>query len=271
MKHLLAIFFAMASLLFVACNDEPEVAPTQLPVHLPILERDSVALVWISKMLDTEARDYPVRWSPADRSTWKEIRLDTITDEATGKQFLAVGALTIYQTHEGELTPLFISDLKYIKDLRIYGCRGAIIDCLPRSLKSLLIDRLDPDEKYYMDLNNDNVKLDIITNSTLSDLTIHGLRISEVYFRFLEDSRIDLSDNTLEGCVLSSLGFCLHVNLSHNNYRAMDWTFWTGPAKSVPDLQGNNIEIPDDIIDTNFWRENHEKFIGNPGYRAPAD
>lgn len=270
MKHLLALFITMAALLFVACNDEPEVAPTKLP----LLESDSLALVAISKALDTDAEGYPVRWSPADRSTWKEIRLDTITDEATGKQSLAVGSITIYLTHEGLKTPYDIKYLSNLKELRIYGCAGSIINprIVPAATTTLLIDRLHPTDKGYILLDYGLTVFEIpYQGSVLFNVTIHGLKMKSASFWFDPYGNFDMSDNTLEGEVPYAYRICRNVNLSHNNYTVLqqEWNAWRSAC--VPDLKYNDIEIPADIFDTAFWRENHEKFIGNPGYRAPAE
>lgn len=37
----------------------------------------------------------------------------------------------------------------------------------------------------------------------------------------------------------------------------------------MPNLQHNQINIPKDVLKTEFWKEHHENFIGNPGYKAP--
>lgn len=270
MKHLLVLLFAMAALLFAACNDDPGVAPAKLP----LLESDSLALVAISKALDTDAVNYPVRWSPADRSTWKEIRLDTVTDETSGKQYLAVGYITIYLTQEGHKTPYDIKYLSNLKELHIYGCAGSIINphVIPAATTTLLIDRLNPADKGYMLLDYGVTAFEIpYQGSLLFNVTIHGLKMKSASYWFDPYGNINMSDNTLEGEVPCAYRTCRNVNLRHNNYTAMqqDWNAWRGAC--VPDLKYNDIEIPADILDTDFWRENHKMFIGNPGYRAPTD
>lgn len=269
MKHVIVIAVMVSLVGIAACSDDPDVP------RLPLLQSDSLALVEISKALGTDDADYPVRWTPADRTTWTEIELDTITDKATGMRYLAVSSLTVYLMREGQITPFYISKLLNLNELRIYGCNGALIapDWLSPSIESLLIDRLNPDDKGYMEIANGSGVFYFHSRSPLSSVTIHGLRMKSTSFVFATSGSIDLSDNTLEGEVSTNFRLCPRVNLSHNNFSALwkGWDKWCVEDGYVPDLQYNDIEIPEDILNTDFWRDNHEKFIGNPGYHAVSE
>lgn len=270
MKQLLSLLLLSLTLMFAACGDEPEPGAKQLP----LLKVDSSALVNISEMLHTDAEDYPMRWTPADRSTWKDIRLDTVVDEATGQKYLTVAALTIYQIRKEIETPPVIGNLSNLKELKIYGCAGAVICPYVADfyVEKLLVDRMNPDDDGLMKLSNG--KILHFPYNRFTSLTIHG---TDAEYFYIEGNRAcvyDLSGNNLKGDIPYYLSQYPDVNLSHNKFSGLEkgWNKWIKDAPYFPCAQYNDIEIPDEIMEDSRWQTYlHEKFIGNPGYRAPAD
>ena len=103
-------------------------------------------------------------------------------------------------------------------------------------------------------------------------IVAHWLDVNYFDARVYYTSIVDISNNQLDGNVDTQLRrFVIPVNLSHNKYTGLDggWETWMSDNYELPNLQYNDISIPEEILDTDFWRENHERFIGNPGYQAP--
>ncbi|MBD5219880.1 MAG: hypothetical protein HDS72_06555 [Bacteroidales bacterium] len=255
-------------------NDDEPTAPPELY----LLEGDSIALCHISESFNTTSANYPHPWSMADRGSWKgSIELDTIIDPETEEAALTVGALTLYIPEPSNPMTSWLCRLTNVRDFKLYACSGAtfVPELLPTGCDSILVDKINPDEDGYINVTYQNWdiarEMDRL-NWAFSKVVVHGLDITTINYACYLDAIIDLSGNQLEGCVDASFGRLAHrANLSHNNYTWMmsDWAYWDSDFVNVPDLQYNDIPIPQEILDTDFWRENHERFIGNPGYQAP--
>ena len=268
MRKSLLILAGLMSLAYWSCNDEPEMP--EAPLEL--LAEDAQALELISNYFDTYAEDYPVPWTYADSTTWREIKLDTVTDEESGTRYLTVGSITLYLTSPDKYIQYHIHMFKNLKELKVYGCAGSMFssDNVPRGLERLLIDRLDPDEPGYIMIPKQ--KFDVSRRvCTFKEVTIHGTDMKYVDFFARLDGYFDLSHNLIEDKVSTNMTrFFNPFNLSHNKYKVMEngWSFWK-TENNIPNLQYNELEIPQDIIESDFWKKHSEKFIGNPGYVAP--
>lgn len=276
-----SILIAVAALGFWGCNEDEPKPETPLEV----LPANVSALREIYKSLDMDSEDYPVQWNPEDMSTWKKagIELDTITDEESQQSYLAVVSITLYLTHKNDFTPEALLSLGCLKDLKVYACAGSYFNgrMIPASVESLLVDRLNPDDPGYIigvpNGNNGTVILGQM-KAVFSKLIIHGVDMKGFDCKFSLDADIfDISHNTLEGEAPNSLRYLKNpANLSYNRYTSLDgnWDYWIASDKapdvrSMPNLQHNQINIPEDVLNTEFWKEHHENFIGNPGYKAP--
>ena len=276
-----SILIAVAALGFWGCNEDEPKPETPLEV----LPANVSALKEIYKSLDMDSEDYPVQWNPEDMSTWKNagITLDTITDEESGQRYLAVASITLYLPRkDGYLTDALLY-LNNLKELKVYGCTGSYFNgrMIPASVESLLVDRLNPDDPGYIigvpNGNNGTVILGQM-KAVFSKLIIHGVDMKGFDCKFSLDADIfDISHNTLEGEAPNSLRYLKNpANLSYNKYTSLDgnWDYWIASDKapdvrSMPNLQHNQINIPEDVLNTEFWKEHHKSFIGNPGYKAP--
>ena len=257
-------------------NDDDPTAPPELY----LLEGDSIALCHISESFKTASSVYPHPWSVEDKSTWNgSIVLDTVIDPDTDEPCLAVGALTLYIVEPDKYSPMngWLSRLKNVRDFKLYACSDATIDprCLPIGCDSILIDKINPEEPGYINVTNNewDIANKMISNSwTFSKVIIHWVNVAQMNYMVYYSAIQDLSNNQLAGEVDAIEGrFENRVNLSHNKYTKLmsGWEYWDSDFVNVPDLQYNDIPIPQEILDTDFWRENHERFIGNPGYQAP--
>lgn len=273
-----SIFIAVAALglgLF-GCSDEPEIPKEE--VALEVLSSDLSALKTIHEQLGVDAEDYPVQWNPEDMSTWKNagITLDTITDEESQQNYLAVASITVYLTQKEERLPFGLLRLNSLKDLKVYGCAGSYFDgeLIPTTVTSLLVDRLNPDDPGYIIGDTDDKDGTVILGrmkAVFSRLIMHGVDMKGINcIVHLNAEIIDLSHNTLEGVIPYNLDILeIPANLSYNRYKTVYWDHWEY-AKHVPIVQYNLIEdIPEEILKSDFWKEHHENFIGNPGYKAP--
>lgn len=237
----------------------------------------------ISESFKTESADYPHPWSVTDRSTWKgSIGLDTIINPEDGKPYLAVSELTLYIFEPSPNSPMdnALRRLEHVRDFKVYACPGATFmpKCIPIGCDSILVDKIDPSVPGYInvpgnrwDTSSEMMKHDWV----FSKVVIHWLDINYldyvVYYTAIEDN----SYNQLSGNVDVINGRMVNkVNLSHNKYTGMmsGWDFWLDVSDlNVPNVQYNEIPIPEEILDTDFWRKNHECFIGNPGYQPPKE
>lgn len=271
-----SIFIAVAALGLWGCNEDEPKPETPLEV----LPANVSALREIYKSLDMDSEDYPVQWNPEDMSTWKKagITLDTITDEESGQNYLAVASITLYLTHKNDFTPEALLELSSLKDLKVYACADSYFNgrMIPASVESLLVDRLNPDDPGYI-IGVPNDKLILANRKAIfRKLVMHGIDMKSIGCIMSYDAEVDLSHNTLEGNVPSIFGTMLRksANLSYNKFTGLQWGWeiWSeyNGILSVPNLQNNDFsDIPDYVFESDFWKEHHENFIGNPGYKAP--
>ena len=277
MKKIIVAIATLLPILLWNCSNEPEApAPPSLKMRL----LDSVVINKISRQLNTTSDEYPVPWNPADKSTWREIQLDTVYDEDQG-QCLAVGAITLYIT-KGNGNPYELRWLSDLKELYIFGCTDSYFygEYIPSNVNTLVIDRLNPDDPGFIKVINDDLYLDeerkpeknvrFPRGVLFKKIVIHGLDMNNIELRSHLDSDIDLSGNQLNGDVPSWFHIMSKsANLNHNNFSGLegDWDSWVNKS-TIPNLQYNNIEIPAEILETEFWKMHGHKFIGNPGYAA---
>lgn len=267
------ILIVIAALGFWSCHDEPD-------MPLEVFPGDMNALKEIYTQLRADLADYPSRWSPEDKSTWKNagIELDTIIDEENQMKYLAISSITLYLPRIGDMLPTALLDLSNLKDLKIYGYIGTYFhgDRIPSSVESLLVDRLSPEFPGYIvgvpTRYSDNAVIIGDMKPVLKNLIIHSVDMKCLDFMFQLDANIDLSHNTLEGDIPYNLrDLSTPANMSYNRYTGLQygWSYWKD-YKTFPIVQYNLIDnIPQDVLQSDFWKENHEKFIGNPGYVAP--
>lgn len=260
----------------ISCEDDPEPQPVP-EEEIDWIRNELYYLQKVSDQLNSTSPDYPSPWSVEDESTWKDIRIDTIIDEETGKKYRVIGAMTIYLNKEC-ITPSFLGSLTHMKELRIYACSGAYFRprAVPANLTTLIVDRLDSNDSGLILLNekgSNNYVADFGLRTFEKRLEIHGVKMKDIKWRFDYDSEVDLSGNCLTGDVAWEYSqFKKHANLSNNNFTSMNISVHQFPIlKYPPNLQNNNIPIPEEWLKTEFWKENHEKFKGNPGYRPPED
>ena len=261
---------------FISCDDDSE--PQSGKENIEWADNELYYLKHISRLLNSTSSDYPSPWSVEDESTWKDIRVDTIVDEKSGKKCRAIGAMTIY-LDKGMLSPVFLDRLEHMTELTVLARSGAIIETwfMPRSLKKLSIEKLDTDEPGFISLNsftnNPEYSMSFAYFYSLEWLEVHGVKMEEVVLERIFDAEIDLSGNCLTGNV--GWQFCQFkkpIYLSNNNFTSIKIDINdSSKYPYIPNLQNNNIPIPEDWLKTEFWKENHEKFKGNPGYRPPED
>lgn len=263
-----------------ACSDDNEPAmPNEPEIPLEILPSDLSALNVIYDELGIEKGDYPVIWNLDDKSTWKNvgIELDTVVDGENQDKFLAISSITVYLSHNGDEMPRGLLSLKDLRDLKIYGCTGSRFDgrFVPSTVKSLLVDRLHPDDLGYIigvPIERDMVIINM--RASFEKIVIHGVDMKALNCMICNDaSIIDLSHNTLEGDVPFNLRcFSVPANMSYNRYTNMEggWEGLGAQDMVVPIVQYNLIDnIPKNILKSASWKKYHENFIGNPGYKAP--
>lgn len=277
MKRLLWTFLPILIVTVISCRDEDGMPSAQHP-ELYLLEGDSIALCHISESFKTTSANYPHPWSVSDRSSWKgSIELDTIIDSETDEAALTVGALTLYIPEPADPMNEWLLRLQNVRDFKLYACPEAtfIPECIPIGCDSILVDKIDSTMPGYIKVPNkrwDTATYMYLNNWIFSKIEIHNLDINFINFWASLTGTVDLSGNCLEGRVDQAMGdFQYKVNLSHNNYTEMmgTWKYWESGRYNVPDLRYNDIPIPEEILATDFWRKNHELFIGNPGYQAP--
>lgn len=280
MKQILYLTIAIAALGLYACDNDNEPDAPEIP--LEVLPSDLNALKTIHNYLDVRSSDYPVQWSLDDKSTWKNagIELDTIIDEETRIKYLTVSSITLYML-EGYNLPYELLNLTNLKDLKIYGGPKSRFDgrLIPPSVKSLLVDRFNLDDPRYIDgvysLPFFAVVLGNYKN-VFDRIVIHGLAARRIDFRVSPDaSLVDISHNRFEGEIGIDLADLKYLktpaNLSYNRFTGVypDWNLWK-EFRAIPILRNNLIEeIPQEVLQSDFWKEYHENFIGNPGYVAP--
>lgn len=275
MKRLLNLaLIVIASISLWSCSNEQN----EPEIPLEVLPSDLRGLKIFYEALGVENGNYPVQWSLEDVSTWKNagIEFDTITDAESQKNFLTVSSLTVYLPHKGDELPRGLYHLENLRDLKIYGCAGSCFDgrFIPSTVKSLLIDRLNPEDPGYIIgvPNEDNMVVLANKMTAFTSIIIHGVDMKSIDFVFQHIANIDLSHNTLEGYVPYNLWqLWTPANLSYNRYTGLQfgWGSWH-PYDMIPIVQYNLIEdIPDSVLKSVFWKRNHENFIGNPGYKAP--
>lgn len=278
MKGLLNLaLIVIASISLWSCGNEQN----EPEIPLEVLPSDLSALKTIYKDLSVGSGDYPVQWDLDDMSTWKNagIEFDTIVDAAKQKSYLTVSSITIYLWYERAAPSIGLLSLENLKDLKIYGCSGSYLhgNLIPSTVESLLIDRLNPDDPGYIigvpnPSHNNKVYLGS-RKSSFKKLIVHGvdMKVVDCIVR-LDASIIDLSHNTLEGEISYNYSrFKTPANLSYNRYTGLEtglenWSLY----KTVPIVQHNLIkDIPQSVVNSEFWEKYHENFIGNPGYKAP--
>ncbi len=281
----------VAAFCLAACSSNDEPKP---PLALKWLESDSIALRTISVQLQTNSGSYPVPWSVEDRSTWKDIKLGRVVIDKSERETesdslaLAVVEFTMYLPESGEKMPMWLLKLKYLDKLAIYARPGAIVrpNFIPYSLKSLLIDRMGPEDDGYILLDSldspDQRCLHLDHRMVLDNIEVHGVDMTDFSFSWTYNSKIDLSHNQLSGEVPPFAGSVYNqMNLSHNKYTKVyggwkHWIQWTMNESNIngskwdffthPNLQYNEIEDFRSAKHTKFWYEYENDFIGNPGY-----
>lgn len=274
---------AAATLCLSACDDKDE---PQVPVELEVLPSDIEALTDIYNELMVYADDYPSPWSPDDRSTWKNagIELNTLTGNENQPNYLVVSSITLYLPRKSAGIPKSLRNLSGLKDLKIYGCTGSILigQFIPETVESILIDRLNPDDPGYMEAQLVNGTFYLGPKSMehpYQRIVIHGVNMKKIdCLLSTYASQVDLSHNTLEfigAGVLDLKWVSKPIDLSFNRITKLQWGwdywyYWSENDCPTPDLKYNLLDnIPEKILKSEFWKDNHEKFIGNPGYVAP--
>lgn len=276
MKGLLNLaLIVIASISLWSCGNEQN----EPEIPLEVLPSDLRGLKIFYEALGVENKDYPMQWSLEDISTWKNagIEFDTITDAESQKNLLTVSSLTVYLLHKGDELPKGLYNLENLRDLKIYGCAGSCFDgrFIPSTVKSLLIDRLNPEDPGYIIgiPNNDGKVILGDMRASFTKLIIHGVEMKGLDCKVRIDGIFDLSHNTLEGDVPYAFRQILApVNLSYNKYTGMEfgWENWSPNGMIIPIVQHNLIkDIPQSVVNSEFWKKYHENFIGNPGYKAP--
>ena len=272
MKNILLVLLPLLMATAWGCHSKDDEPTAQPEIYL--LPMDSLALSYISANFNTESADYPHPWSMTDRSSWKgNIELDTIVDPDTNTPYLVVGALTLYITEPSDPMDGYLGLLKNVRDFKLYACPGATFrpGCIPYGCDSVLVDKIDYNVPGY--INVVDRKWNTVRDLPAFDkIVAHWLDVNYFDARVYYTSIVDISNNQLDGNVDTQLRrFVIPVNLSHNKYTGLDggWETWMSDNYELPNLQYNDIPIPEEILDTDFWRENHERFIGNPGYQAP--
>lgn len=256
------------------CHDEAS-APQP---ELSLLESDSIALCHISQSFETEPTDYPHPWSVSERSTWDgSITLDTIVDETTEQAFLVVSALTLYIPQPSNPMDSWLKELRHLRTFHLYACTDAtfVPDFIPIGVDTLKVDKINPNESGYIKVPSK--RWDTADDMddyrwAYSKIAVHGLDISYINISVYYDALIDLSNNLLNKEVDIIYSYFINkADLSHNKYTGLSggWNFWMFEDRNIPNLQYNEIPIPEEILATDFWSKNHELFIGNPGYQAP--
>ena len=286
MKKLLNItlLFVMA-FAFVKCSDDEPV----VDLSPKMLASEMEALQAIYSELDMDAEDYPVHWDLENPNSWEGIELDTIANEETGENVLVIKSITIYLAKLFVHVPESLRKLSYLYELKIYGCEGSYFDGrrIPNTVKKLLVDRINPDEDqgyiwgvhYRSPIYPERLEVSLNYETCFEEVTIHGVDMQSIGFNFEWDTKIDLSYNTLRGDVFTEYTRFLDrsANLSHNQFSSLEegWKYWIGNymiRRSMPNLQYNDFKnIPEYVFESDFWKENHEYFIGNPGYRPPVE
>ena len=276
--NLIWFYLPLLAVLGWGCSDKAD-EPVAEP-ELYLLPSDSLALVRISESFKTESAVYPHPWSVADRSSWEgSIRLDTLVDEETGTAVLTVGALTLYIPEPSNPMNTALTQLRHVRDFKLYACPGAIVQpgCTPIGCDSILIDKIDPQASGYIKVYDQVWDISTYMQAVgwgFDKVVIRGTDINFINFIVDYNAVIDLSNNLLDGNVDYIMGrFTNRVNLSHNKYTGLGagWDNWVYFECNVPNLQYNDIPIPEWVLDTDFWQKNHECFIGNPGYKAPEN
>ncbi|MBD5233127.1 MAG: hypothetical protein HDS65_02995 [Bacteroidales bacterium] len=215
-----------------------------------------------------------------DRSTWDgNVKLDKVIDPETGETALAVSALTLYIYKPNNPMDRSLLHLKHVKDFKVYACPGAVFnpEYIPIGCDSVLVDKIDPNVPGRIRVPKGRWDTwQIITQNRwfFSKLVAHWLDANEIIYWSKDDAIVDLSNNELDVVLINYLHDKCGPNLSHNKFTADKdcWTMMFDMFKydiPFPNLQYNDIEIPDSIIGTEFWEKYHENFIGNPGYVAP--
>ena len=226
------ILILVAAVGFWSCGNENE---PEIP--LEVLPADLVALKGIYTELRADLGDYPSRWSPEDKSTWKNagIELDTIIDEETQMKYLAISSLTLYLPRIGSIVPTALYNLSHLKDLKIYGCIGSYFHGarIPASVESLLVDRMDHDYPGYIEgvANRHSDEAVVIGNMkpVFRNLIIHNVDMKSLDCKVQLNAHVDLSHNTLEGDIPYNLrDLSTPANMSYNRYTGLQygWSYW---------------------------------------------
>ena len=286
MKGLLqSLFVVFAAVGFLACSDdhdEPELDSTP-----KMLASDMDALRDIYSALDMDDEYYPVHWDLDDPSTWEGIELDTIVDGETAQKAVVVKSMTLYLAKPGAELPDSLKNLSYLYELKIYGCGLSLFDGrkIPNTVKELLVDRIDPDDpNYIVGISGKSItspnEYEVSLNywAQYKKITIHGVQMNRIGFNSAINADIDLSYNTLSGVVNDIFTTYLNhpADLSHNRFSSFDfsWKYLISdemPLRRMPNLQYNKFEeIPDYVLESDFWKAYHDRFIGNEGYVAPV-
>ena len=282
MRNFVFMLLSMTSFLW-ACTDAPEVQPVE---SLSVLSSDSMAVLFLRDAMNMDDENYPVNWVASDTSTWDGLEFDTIVDPITSKKWLAVTSATLYLVDKNRSIPGDIYYFEHLENLKIYGCTGSKINGdIPRTVKSILIDRINPEDRGYMELDEyreGDGELNISKGYNIFErIEIHGVAMKSIKFKASPKAEIDLSDNLLEGAVPWAMcAFLSPVNLDNNRYEsfAQDRYLWrdafrNDPQKygcTVPYLRNNNITFfPEWVLQLNTWPEQSMKFIGNPGFVMP--
>lgn len=275
MKNSVLVFLPILLLTVWSCHNEPQVS------QIKWLESDSIALVNISYEYRTASESYPHPWNVQDRSTWEgNVELGPITDPRTGEPALAVSSLTLYIDEPSNPMGKSLLDLEYLRDFKYFACPGAVFNphFIPIGCDSLTVDKIDPNEGGYIKVPGGKwyTWAEIFDyNWLFSKLIVHWVDTREITFLATDDAKVDLSYNQLDVALINYINEICGPNLSHNKFTA-DKDCWSllmelgnRPDLPFPNLQYNEIEIPEDLLGTEFWINHHEYFIGNPGYIAP--
>lgn len=272
----LLILASIAYCMFISCEDDTEPQPMEEEV-IDWNWSDTFYLHKVFKQMYSSFEypsEYPSPWVFEDESTWKDIRIDTIIDEESGKKIRVIGAMTVY-LEKGCNMPTNLVRLDHMKELIIYAANEAIFQpwYVPVSLETLIVKQIDKNDTGFIRVPNYPKEADFGLRSFKNKLEIHGVEMGQTKWAYDYSSEIDLSGNCLTGAVSKDFfKFKTPVNLSNNNFTSIKIDIRNlKDISSIPNLQNNNIPIPEEWLKTEFWKENHEKFKGNPGYRPPED
>ena len=273
MKKLIYFFAAAVSLITAGCNSDDN---PKLSSDLKLLDWEAKALNQISKSLDTRNPAYPHPWDPDDMATWGgNITIDTVDNPVTYKPALAISGITLYITEPSHKIDVWLSDLRNLKELKVFACSGATFnpDEIPTGCKSFSLEKINSEEPGYIHIfdRKFDMKERMSKWWTFEKFILHGSDAKEVNVAIEPTGTLDLSHNLLEeGLDNRFFEMTTQVNLSYNRFSTPLLT-WEEimDHDNIPNLQYNDIEIPQWVTATDWWKANHEWFIGNPGYIAP--